>query len=196
MHSNSSDECPGRNDGQELASTPSSAGPARCRHEPIARPDNTDSLMQISATHTASLTNFNHGHRSFPAAHARSGPPAHHGPQCRTRSCTAPVRIHTAIFCAPPRARSRHPLRTAHVPLLHRPRAAPVLRLPAHACRLEPPAPRHQLRRAALPAAAAALLHANVASATHRAAPVPALRHASATSPAPTSRFPAEPPLH
>jgi hypothetical protein len=104
-----------------------------------------------------------------------------------------PTPAHTAIFRAPPRARSRHPLGAAHVPLLHRPRTAPVLRLPAHVCRLEPPAPRHQLRRAALPATAAALLHANIASAAHRAAPVPALRRASAASPAPASRFPAEP---
>jgi hypothetical protein len=59
------------------------------------------------STHTISLTNFNHGHRSFSAAHARSGPPARHGPHCRTRSCTAPVRIHTApCEHTPPPARS------------------------------------------------------------------------------------------
>jgi hypothetical protein len=39
-----------------------------------------------------------------------------------------------------PRARSRHLLGVTHVPLLHRSRTAPVLRLPTHACRLEPPA--------------------------------------------------------
>jgi hypothetical protein len=78
-HNNSGDERPDRNDGQEPASTPWSAGPARRRHEPIARPDNAASPMQISAMHTTPLTNFNRGHRSFPAAHAWPGPPARRG---------------------------------------------------------------------------------------------------------------------
>jgi hypothetical protein len=88
--------------------------------------------MQISATHTTSLTNFNHGHRSFPAAYARSGPPARHGPHCRTRSCTAPVRIHTA-----PRQHTPPPARSARAP-------QPSLPLPQLAC----------LRRAVAPPSA------------------------------------------
>jgi hypothetical protein len=58
------------------------------------------------------------------------------GPLCSGR----PTLAHTASFRASPRARSRHLLGVAHVPLLHRPRTTPILRLPTRACRLEPPA--------------------------------------------------------
>jgi hypothetical protein len=64
------------------------------------------------------------------------------GPLCSGR----PTPAHTANSRAPPRARSHHPLGAAHVPLLHRPRTAPVLRLPARACRLEPSALHSTLR--------------------------------------------------
>jgi hypothetical protein len=58
------------------------------------------------------------------------------GPLCSGR----PTPAHTTSFRALPRARSRHLLGVTHVPLLPRSRTAPVLRLPTHACRLEPPA--------------------------------------------------------